>query len=285
MKNRILNNIFWTISIGILSILMASCGGAKKDVIESENKNTSFESEKPLNMSVFLDLSDRIEKVDINDNMLQAEKDRQIVEGLIESFIEKNKTSFQTSEDVFCIVFYPSPTGGDSLAQNLSIDLKSITGPKKKAFLKFKKSYPENLKILYDGTLAEKKYFGSDIWGFFNKDKVSDLYKEDYRNVFIIISDGYVYDENNIKKEGNNYSYLLPKTLAQKDAGLLPCKISQPNFEIYFIECNPSPVTDFDQMKDVLEKWFNGMGVSNIDIRDTDQPSSTLHHLRTRIFK
>lgn len=238
---------------------------------------------KPLNLCIFVDLSDRIEKE--KDNMNQADKDQMIIKGLVNSFISKQvKEGFQKSEDSFQIVFYPAPDGAHEIADNLSLNLKNIEGPKKGSILDFKNNYAKNLEKLYSRARNEHNYFGSDIWGFFKKDKVADLCKPGYRNVLIILSDGYIFDDNNKIVDGKYFSFILPKTLAIKDSGLIPCKISNSDIEIYFMECNPIPQTDYEKMKSVLEDWFKQMGISKVDIQDTDIPQNTLNHLLKNIF-
>ena len=258
-------------------VLIGSCGPDK------EVDSSQVVENKPLNLAIFVDLYDRIEKE--KDNMTQADKDQIIVNGLAEEFINKQqREGYQKSEDCFQVVFYPAPDGAQSVAESLTLDLKDIKGPKKRPLLDFQKKHADNIKQLYDRALDAQDYFGSDIWGYFAKDKVKDLCKDGYRNVLVILSDGYVFDVNNKVKDGNNYSYILPQTLAIKDSGLIPCKISNADLEIYFIECNANPQTDYPKMKSILENWFKDMGITNVDIQDTDIPAVTLKHLNKSIF-
>lgn len=267
-----------------LTSFLSSCGTKDSGRDSNGNSENAVENEdkRPLNLSIFVDLSDRIQKN--KDEMDQADKDTAIINGLASSFFDKQQGTFSKSEDSFQVVFYPAPKGSQNLAENLAIDLSSIVGPKKKPLLEFNNHHSENIKQLYDSALNAPNFFGSDIWGYFNKDKVKDLYKKGCRNVLIILSDGYVYDENNKIHDGKNYSYILRETLAVPGSGLIPCKISNPDFEVYFMECNPNPATDFDKMKNVLESWFKDMGIKSIDIQDTDIPANTLKHLRNAIF-
>ncbi|MBD5175961.1 MAG: hypothetical protein HDS25_02270 [Bacteroides sp.] len=272
----------------LAGVILVSCLNSGKDS-EQASQNATNSSEKsssqPLNLTVFVDLSDRIEKE--KDNLKQFDKDQTILNALIESFIDKQqKEGFQKSQDSFQLIFYPAPAGAQKYADKLCLDLSEIKGPKKKELLNFKSSHEQNIKELYENALKTKEYFGSDIWGFFFKDKVRDYYKDGYRNVIVFLSDGYIFDANNkIKQNGNEYSYLLPQTLAVKDSNLIPCKISNSNFELLFIECNPNPQTDFIKMKSVLETWFQEMGIPSIDIQDTDLPANTIKHLNNSIFK
>lgn len=278
---KILLKSFCVGIISFIGVLLTACGG---DNGSGDNDGRKTDTPAPLNLSVFVDLSDRITK--IKDEMTQAEKDEQIINGLADEFIKKQKREgFQKSNDVFQIVFYPAPAGSQNLADELSLALKHIKGPtKKKALLDFQANHSAYIKQLYDNALQSQDYFGSDIWGFFAKDKVGDLYRNGYRNVLVILSDGYVFDKNNKIKEGNNYSYILPQTLSTDGTGLIPCKISNSDLEIYFIECNANPQTDYPKMKSILDKWFKDMGITVVDIQDTDIPANTLKHLKNRIF-
>ena len=273
-------------AICALTIFFSCSNGDTTEGGDTEKSITSSPQSKPLplNLSIFVDLSDRILKE--KNGMRQYEKDQAIINGLAKSFINKQtKNGFSKSEDCFQVVFYPAPAGADSLAENLSLDLKATHGPKKKPLLNFKQNQPNHTKDLYDRAINEQNFFGSDIWGFFSKDKVSDLCKPDYRNVLVILSDGYLYDANNKIKDGKNYSYILPQTLGISGSGLIPCKISNTDIEIYFMECNATPETDYPKMKKVLENWFNEMGIDVVDIQDTDIPVNILKHLSTRIFE
>lgn len=281
--------VFWAVSamfiIGVIGIVSCSIGGSSTSTGEnlSEKGSSQVVENKPLNLAVFVDLSDRIEKE--KDNMTQSDKDQMIVNGLAEEFVSKQKRDgFQKSEDCFQVVFYPAPEGAQSVADSLSLNLKDLDGPKKRPLLKFQKSHADNIKRLYAGALEAHDYFGSDIWGYFAKDKVKDLCKDGYRNVLVILSDGYIFDQNNKVKEGKNYSYILPQTLAVKDSGLIPCKISNTDLEIYFMECNANPQTDYPKMKNIIECWFKDMGVEIVDVQDTDIPAVTLKHLNKSIF-
>lgn len=255
----------------------------KNDSKETESKITKAE-DKSLNLAVFVDLSDRITKD--QSNMKQEDKDKIILKELAQKFYDKNAKKFAQSKDIFQIVFYPAPSGAQSFAQNLSLDLNQLnTIPeKRKALLSFQDNLSAGVDSLYANAVKANNFFGSDIWGYFSKDKVKDLHNEGYRNVLVIITDGYIYDANNKVKNGNNYSYILPSTLSIPNSGLIPCKISNPNLEVYIIECNANPQTDFPKMKSVLEKWFKDMGIEKFDIQDSDIPANTIKHLDKEIF-
>ena len=122
----------------------------------------------------------------------------------------------------------------------------AVTG-KKKAVTDFQNSYKDNITAIYETTLKTKKWNGSDIWGFFSNKKVDQCcIKDGYRNVLIIITDGFIFHVNNKVKDGTAYSYVLPSTPAEHDA-----------------------------MIAVLTNWFDAMGVKQIVINETDIEANT----------
>ncbi|MBD5217132.1 MAG: hypothetical protein HDS73_01380 [Bacteroidales bacterium] len=289
-KKVIASRCWWLNCAGFLIVclfIFAGCGGTGG--VDESGKvisgDTIQPNEKPLNLAVFIDLSDRIKKD--KDKMSQSDKDQLIINELADKFIDRQiKRGFGKSTDNFEVLFYPAPDGAQSLSESLNIDLASQkkTQEKKRALKNFKDNHSENLGKLYENALQAEEYFGSDIWGFFNKGKINDLYRDGYRNVLVILSDGYIFDVNNKVKTADGYSYLLPQTLAV-DGKLIPCKIENPDIEIYFMECNANPQTDYPKMKETLENWFKEMGVKIVDVQDTDLPANVSKHLSKRIFQ
>ena len=283
-----MKNLFSLLAIIIVCSCMSSCNKSSnntqnKDDSTVENNLESISKNTPLNLSIFVDLSDRIMKA--QSNMMQEEKDKIILKELANKFIDKNTTKFTSSKDIFQIVFYPAPNGAQDFSKNLSLYLNQLKPQEKKeALLNFQENLSNGVDSLYSNAVKANAFFGSDIWGYFSKDKVKDLYNDGFRNVLVVITDGYIYDANNKVKDGNNYSYILPSTLSIPNSGLIPCKISNPNLEIYVIECNANPQTDFPKMKTILEKWFKDMGIEKMDIQDSDIPANVIKHLDKEIF-
>ena len=266
-------------------IVVYICKGSDGPVVESESGSNSVPpvvKDGPLNLSVFVDLSDRITKE--KDHMKQDDKDKIILKELVKKFYNKNAKKFSQSKDAFQIVFYPAPDGAQTFAKDLYLDLSHLNSipEKRNALLNFQESLSVGVDSLYASALRAGEFWGSDIWGYFSKDKVKDLHRNGCRNVLIIITDGYIFDDN--IKDGKNYSYILPQTLSIPSSGLIPCKITHPDFEVYVIECNANPKTDFTKMKSILDKWFKEMGIEEIDIQESDIPTNTLRHLDREIF-
>ena len=192
-----------------LTILTACCGGKKNDSSSSDGKTTTVQSNKPLNISIYLDLSDRLER-----QMVPSQKDRdiEIVNYLTE--IVKNHAVAQKilpSRDRIKVFFYPTPNDSKIalLSQDLEMDLsKAQPAEKKQMLLDFQERFNTSLTKIYEATMQAKNWIGSDIWGFFKKQVDTYCIREDARNIIVILTDGYLFYAPNKQKDGNNYSYI-----------------------------------------------------------------------------
>lgn len=264
-------NIIKTSLLSLLTICLitfSSCGGnsSKKEV----------DTPKPLNVSVYLDLSDRLVR-DLTPN--QTYRDTAIINYLMDYF--KGQTlgpAILKSENKFKVFFYPTPedTNISTLAQGLSVDVGSKQGvEKRKSLDEMKGVFQSNLSQIYSETLKAKKWVGCDIWDFFSNKKIDNLcIKKGARNIVVILTDGYIYASNNKIKEGSNaYSYILPQTLAVNGSTLIDRRhgeLKGKGLEVLMLEVNPYTPKQRDPMVKVLEKWFSSMGVEKFVVAETD---------------
>ena len=165
---------------------------------------------------------------------------------------------------------------------------------KKELYKTIQDDYAENLSAIYEKTLKTKDYIGSDIWRFFKND-VKDLAIDNnpiYRNILVVITDGYIYHEDTKFKEGNRMSYILPQTakslgltksdwkekIDKIDFGLIAPRKDLDNLEVLMLEINPSKNAspyEEDILSEVLSKWLSEMGVKKFEIYKTDIPQTT----------
>ena len=202
--------------LGIVSTLSASC----------VDPSTKQEDQQPLNISVFIDLSDRLIRV-MEPN--QMARDTAIVGYLADYF--KSVTlgpQILSSKNNIKVFFYPTPQNSDiaTLAKGLSVDLGTLQGiEKKNAILAMKQNFQNNLAQIYSKAIDDgnnNKWPGCDIWDFFSSKKVDvQCIRNGYRNILIILTDGYLYEENNKMKDGHAYSYILPQTLQDSESSLI----------------------------------------------------------------
>lgn len=270
-----------TFSVNVLFFLalsiLTACGGGKNS---NENKDTNKEeailSKKPLNISIYLDLSDRLER---QMTPSQKERDIEIVNYLTE--VVKNHSVAQKilpSRDRIKVFFYPAPNDSKIalLSKDLEMDLsKAQPAEKKQMLLNFQEKFNASLTKIYDATLQGKNWIGSDIWGFFKKQVDTYCIREDARNIIVILTDGYLFYVPNKQKDGNNYSYILPQTLSNPNSGLIVSRQGLENLEVLLLEINPYDPKHQDQMETILQNWLSGMGVQKMYVGATDQPSNT----------
>lgn len=277
--------------IGIIAIIaFASCGGSGSKKAESTDEvagNGVSQSDKPLNISIYLDLSDRLKR-DLTPS--QKDRDLAIVDHIADYFRAQTVgPKILQSKNNIKVFFYPAPNSSDiaTLAENLCIDIAKFNGVEKRIVLdgdanqgklSLKERFNKNLSAIYDKTLVANQWPGCDIWDFFsNKNVDTQCIREGFRNILIILTDGYLFDEKHKVQNGNAYSYVTPATLKNPNTSLIVKRKGLDNLEVRILEVNPTDINHRDQLKTVLENWLKGMGVKeeNITVSQTDLPSNT----------
>lgn len=264
--------------IAIVALIGVLCGCTNGGKDNNSEDTTSIDTEKnrALNISIYLDLSDRLTR-----NMVpsQMERDIEIVKHLTQ--IIKDHAVHQKilpAKDRIKVFFYPSPSDSKIalLSEDLELDLSAIEPAEKKGkLLHFQDKFEASLKEIYQSALNGKNWEGSDIWGFFKKQVDVYCCKEDTRNILVILTDGYLYHQNNKLQNGDAYSYILPQTLANQNSSLIVSRKGLDNLEVLLLEVNPYDPKQEDLMENILRNWLVGMGIKHQYIGETDQPSNT----------
>ena len=268
-------NLSMNVLIIIALTIFTACNGGKGSE-KGDGKTASVQSEKPLNISIYLDLSDRLERQMVPS---QKERDIEIVNYLTE--IVKNHAVAQKilpSRDRIKVFFYPAPNDSKIalLSKDLEMDLsKAQPAEKKQILLDFQEKFNTSLTKIYEATMQDKNWIGSDIWGFFKKQVDTYCIREGARNISVILTDGYLFYAPNKLKVNNNYSYILPQTLSNPNSGLIVSRQGLDNLEVLLLEVNPYDPKHQDHMESILKNWFSGMGVQKLYVGITDQPSNT----------
>jgi hypothetical protein len=151
---------------GVVFIFISSPAPIPEVGDEINNDETIY-----FNIIVLLDLSDRI---DPSENPNQAEKDTEIIQGIISVFEEEvRKKLFLFTKDRICIVVAKQPTNYDEellgivnqLRINMEGSLIGGVGGKPK-FTRSKKRLLTNVDKLYKLAMANPDFIGADIWAF-----------------------------------------------------------------------------------------------------------------------
>lgn len=279
MKTKILFTILPFILLGALASTCTSCGGNAGDNDSIPHEKVVHNDKRPINLTVFIDLSDRIVKT--RDGLRQAEKDTAILNTIAQYVAGKAQSkNIKYAKDRMKVLFYPAPLDSsiNKRAQALEVDFGSYT--KKDLVAKLQRAndlaqdFNKDLQAIYNNAIAQHNFTGSDIWGFFSS-KVNDYcVKEGYRNVLVILTDGYIYDLNHKIEEKDQANFITKRTL---DNGfkLTPTGQQVDNLEVLVLEVNANPVSDFAKIKSTISEWFNSMGIKTFKITETDLPSNT----------
>lgn len=246
-----------------------------------------------VNINILIDLSDRIK--------VNSERDQELIRYVAEYFrkhIESKKLFF--IKDEIKVFFYPEPQ--NEKINLISESLKIKLDPRDKEYIKLTwenitQQYTSQLSALYDFAKEQGNtngFYGSDIWRFFS-DKVYDYCIEtdpEYRNILVILTDGYLYHKETQTQEKNRTTYLTgpylekaglrnnpewQKKFEEEDFGFIARRNDLNKLEILVLEINPSQVhrNDDEIIKKYWSKWFTEMGVNRYKILTTDLPSNT----------
>ena len=274
----------------VATITFASCGGSGSKNTESVGGNTggvTSQSNEPLNISIYLDLSDRLKR-DLTPS--QKERDLAIVGHIADYFRAQTVgPKILQSKNNIKVFFYPAPNSSDiaTLAEDLCIDITKFNGVEKRIVLdgdanqgkpSLKERFNKNLSVIYDKALEAKKFPGCDIWDFFsNKQVDTQCIREGFRNILIILTDGYLYDEKHKVQHGDSLSWVTASSLKNPNTALIVNRKGLDDLEVRILEVNPTDINHRDKLVSVLEIWLKGMGVKeeNITVSQTDLPSNT----------
>lgn len=243
-----------------------------------------------LNISIFLDLSDRITR------SKTIQKDSEYLISISTAFINHVKTKkLILLQDQIQLYFNPEPTNDtiNTIAEKLHIEFNKNTP--KSEIASTEDLYATQPAIIYDLALADSKnpkdYPGSDIWRFF-KDNVKDYTISNcHRNILVILTDGYMYHENSQMEKKNQSSYLTPnsldrlplkdsnwdKILVEKHYGFIKANEGLQDLEVLVIgieSLNPNNPYAIDIMRAYWTSWFTKMGIEKFKIQNADLASS-----------
>lgn len=291
-----MKNIFLKISFFLLFLIFVlSCKNDDKKPLEDEiiERTAVITDNKNLNVSIFLDLSDRIDPVKYpNSTMQYYQRDLEYVNSISNAFQDhlKNKKTRKINDNI-AIYFHPEPK--DPQINELSSNLKlkfDKNNSKIETINNVSSDYKSKVSKIYELTIKDNKYPGSDIWRFFEKNIVDYCVSENHRNILVIMTDGYMYHEDTKIKSGNLSSYLLPgistknglnqadwlTKFDQKKFGFIPLEIDLSNLEILVLGVNPDTKNPFEGkvIEQYWTKWFKDMNVKRFAIKESSLPSN-----------
>jgi len=293
------NKLRQTIMVLLSGLAILSCGCSESDSGNRSNANggkVAGGDVTQLNISVLLDLSDRIK--DVSTLPPARERDIELVGSLINIFKENmERKGAYRSNDKIRILFDPIPKYSEinSLAKRLNVDLSKLDSKgKKDVFDHIDGDFREALGEIYDTALRDKNWVGLDVWRFFRRNAKELCIDQsgNYRNILVIVTDGYIYHAQSRDRIGNKTAYITElffqregfrntpnrrKKFDSQDYGFIFSGETYENLEIMVMEVNPSQQHKNDEeiIRAFIDKWFEEMQVRNYVIHNVDLPGNT----------
>jgi len=290
-----------------LIIFTAGCNSDQtKSPIQAQAKQSTSlgatQANKQLNLTILLDLSDRIDPKKFPENPEHYARDSALINYFTDYFLQQLKAKgTYLSKGKMRVIFHPTPEDANinTEASKLNIDLSKMNSKDKKTiFDSLKNTVSKSIGYIYNTAITKAVWPGSDIWRFFKND-IRDIAIDtdsSYRNLLIIFTDGYIYHADSKIKEGNRYSYITPELfdtyklrndnqwvnkIDKLDFGLITKRTDLSNLEVLVLEITPTPKhkNDEDIIGKVLDKWFREMQVKRWKVFNSDLPQTTKQKL------
>lgn len=282
----------------LLSIIISSCNSNDKKSNDNEENNTVKKFVKQLNISVLWDLSDRINPAIHRGQPRNSERDIAIIKYFAD-FLKNDmdKKGAFMAKGKLKVFFSPNPTDPNinSLSSKLDVDLSNKdVKAKKDIYDNISNNFEQTAKQITDITIETSKWDGSDIFRFFKNDVKDYSISKDtsYRNVLVVLTDGYIFHPQSKGRVGNKSEYILPALLTSlglrnhpnynsviqaKNCGLISTRNDLNNLEILVLEVNSEAnhKDDEDVIKLYLQNWFTEMQAKRFEIYNTDLPENT----------
>ncbi len=252
---------------------------------------------KHLNITVLLDLSDRISE---KKNPEQAQRDIANIVTIVKQLknvIEQKGAVF--AKDKIKVVFYPNNYGEEAaaLCGNMLYDFGAMDIQQRKtAWEEIESVYVHNLTKLYQLAAKAEHFNGSDLFSYFRHRVEDDCIEQNlnYINTLVVFSDGYLYSKDAQYRKYNRFSYIVPESqhLTQfrsredwevefdsGNYGFISPGRKFHNLSVLALEFAPAQnhPKDFDIMKKYWSNWFTEMGLpeNRFKIVKTDMPVLT----------
>lgn len=298
MKSTLLN-------ICILLTIFVSCK-KDSDTVDSNNKGTVTKNaiSENYNISILVDLSDRISiKKNPNPTMEFYQRDLGYIKSLSEAFTDHLKAKrIRQMDDKMQLFFNPEPLDPtiNSISQKLKIKIDK-NNASKDLLNSINANYASQSSKIYESAIKDDKYIGSDIWNFFDS-KVQDQCIDDgYRNILVILTDGYMFYEGAQIKDGNLSSYLTPALIKQNglnnndweqkfkdnNFGFIKSKNDLSNLEVLVLGINPGKNNPYEEkvINAYWTKWLSDMKIKHFEIKNADLPSNMDKIIKDFILK
>lgn len=281
-----------------LSIVLIACQDEPKEDSKTSQvtEKTELKTSQPgqnLNISFLLDLSDRIDPNKYpNDAMDYYKRDAAYINSVAAAMRNHlNSKRIRQINDKIKVYFEPEPSNPEinEISEKLKFNF-SRHNISKDLLKNFDENYNNYPTEIYNLAIEDANYIGSDTWRFFKTNVNDYCIEEGYRNILVIMTDGYIFHKDTKIKQGNRTSYLTPEYIRsaglnsnnwmdiynEKDFGYISLEKDLSNLEVLVLGINPDPKNDFEE--EVIRKywsdWLESMNVKKYKIMKADLPSN-----------
>ncbi|MCV9930432.1 hypothetical protein OIU83_22420 [Flavobacterium sp. LS1R49] len=290
------------IVIPLLLVLFLSCKrDSEKEEKEVSTKNPVAEN---YNISILLDLSDRISlKKNPNPTMEYYQRDLGYIKSISEAFTKHLKSKkIRQIDDKMQLFFNPEPLNAEinSISKNLRITIDKNNASKD--FLNsISLNYATQTLKIYESAIKDNNYIGSDIWSFFDNKVKDQCIENGYRNILILLTDGYMFYDGTTIKEGNLTTYITPEFIRKNNLntkdwqnklqdqkfGFIKAGDDLSNLEVLVLGINPIKNNPYEEkvIKAYWSKWFTEMKIKHFEIKTADLPSNMEKIIKDFILK
>lgn len=283
-------------------LLGYGCDQPKENEASTQGQTPAAGIQKQLNLTILLDLSDRIDPEENPATPGHFERDSTLISYFTSYFLDemREKGTFM-AKGKMRVIFSPNPpdAGINQAVKRMNIDLSKVDMKGKKLIYdNLQHTVAENISNIYRAAITQSSWPGSDIWRFFKNDIKDIAVDEDssYRNLLVIFTDGYIYHQDSRDAEEHRYAYLLPELfdkykfrnnsnwaseMDKLDFGLISRRSDLNHLEVLVLEVSPSLKnrSDEDRIRKVLDKWFSEMKVAKWKIINSDLPELTMQKI------
>jgi hypothetical protein len=265
----------------IVSILLSALSSVNAQKFNSQNLNISF----------LLDLSDRISPAKHpSAAMPYYKRDIEYIKSIEKAFVNhaKSKKIIKLNEQMQ-VFFDPTPQDPSINAISQSLKIKVDRNTTKASLSAIDKTFAEIPQKIYLSAIKSNKYFGSNIFSFFQKKVKNYCILGNHRNILVILTDGYMYHADSKYVNGNQSSYITPayikskklntinfKTdMAKNKIGFIPATSGLKDLEVIVIGINPSKSNPFEEevINQYWSDWLKEMGVKTFYLYGAELPS------------
>lgn len=294
-----------TLKIIVLFLLLVSTFSCKTD---SDEDKKEIASKTPVvenyNISILLDLSDRISLAkNPNPTMEYYQRDLGYIKSVSEAFTQHLRSKrIRQIDDRMQLFFNPEPQDPEinSISKNLRITIDK-NNASKEILNSINTNYASKTAKIYDSAIKDNNYVGSDIWSFFDSKVQDQCIESGYRNILIILTDGYMFYESSVTKDKNRTSYITSKLIKNnglnssdwskkiqdQDFGFIKAGDNLSNLEVLVLGINPVKNNPYEEkvIKAYWTKWFTEMKIKHFEIKNADLPSNMDKIIKDFILK